>query len=73
MVLEHLPKKQKSGGGFCPHPLFTFQLFIYKSLSTWYNYPIKRTRDVWNLYFIAFYLYNKEKRNKGWPQEAKSP
>ncbi len=27
-------------------PSFTFQLFIYESLSTQYHYSIKRTRDV---------------------------
>ena len=42
----------------------TFQLFIYESLSTWYHYPVKRTRDVGrkvnksNANSFSFYYYN---------------
>ena len=40
------PLSQKSGREYESSPLFTFQLFIYESLSIRYHYPIKRTRDV---------------------------
>lgn len=38
------------------HSLFTFQLFMYESLSIWYHYLIKRTRDVSNCPFLLFVI-----------------
>ncbi len=43
---EKVAKKSKKDGRRNMPAIFTFQLFIYESLSIWYHYPIKRTRDV---------------------------